>query len=136
MMGIGVNYLAVLVAAVASFLFGWLWHGMLFQKQWMKLSGLTFKSMKKMHLSPLASMSLGFVIQLVMTYVLAVFISAFSISSLYAGVQLAFWLWLGFVMPLTAGVWVWEGKPFMLFILNTAYWLLAMFIMVSVLTFF
>ncbi len=35
----GINYVAVLAAAIASFMLGWVWYGMLFQKAWMAAVG-------------------------------------------------------------------------------------------------
>ena len=35
------NWLAVLVAAASGFVIGGLWYGPLFQKPWMRLSGMT-----------------------------------------------------------------------------------------------
>jgi len=128
-----INYWAVLVASVAGFGVGWVWHGMLFQKQWMKLAGITMHSMKKMKMTPVMSMSLGFVLHLVIAYVLAHFVDYMMAATFAAGAQLAFWLWLGFMMPITAGVWVWEGKDFKLFLLNTAYWLVMLVVMAGIL---
>jgi len=45
---IELNYLAIIAAAIASMLIGWLWYGPLFGKQWMKLAGLKKSDMKKM----------------------------------------------------------------------------------------
>ncbi len=132
-MEVMINYIAVLAAAVASFLIGWVWYGMLFQKQWMKLSGITMASMKKTGMSPGKAMSLGFVSQLIVAYVLAHFIDYMMAATLAAGAQLAFWLWFGFVMPIMAGIWIWEGKPFMLFVLNAAHWLVALLVMSGIL---
>ena len=36
-----INHLAVWVAAIVYFLFGWLWYGILFKAQWMTLTGIT-----------------------------------------------------------------------------------------------
>lgn len=42
-----VNYLAVLAATVASFMFGWLWYSpVLFGKPWMKILGYTEEQLK------------------------------------------------------------------------------------------
>ena len=35
------NYLSVVIAGVSAFILGWLWHGPLFGKIWMRLSGET-----------------------------------------------------------------------------------------------
>lgn len=44
-----VDWLAVVIAAVASFAFGWVWFRPLFGKIWIKGSGMSAKEAKKMH---------------------------------------------------------------------------------------
>jgi len=39
-------YIPILIATIASFIFGFLWYGPLFGKQWMNLMGFTKKSIK------------------------------------------------------------------------------------------
>jgi len=51
-----INYLAVLVAAIASMALGFLWYGPLFGNQWKKLMGFTDKSMKAMKMTPMQAM--------------------------------------------------------------------------------
>ena len=43
-----INYIAVVVAAVASMAVGFIWYGVLFRKQWMSLMGFTAGSMSNM----------------------------------------------------------------------------------------
>lgn len=62
-----VNYLAVLVAAIASMILGYLWYGPLFGNMWKQLMGFTDKDMKKMKMSPKTSMILGFITALVIS---------------------------------------------------------------------
>jgi len=133
MVEVTINYLAVLVAAIASFAFGWIWHGVICGKQWMKLMGFTPKSMKKMKLSPGQAMTLGFITMLITAYVLSHFVDYLAATTFATAAQLAFWLWLGLVMPVNAGVWIWEGKPFKLFIINTIYWLISLIVMTWIL---
>lgn len=126
-----INYLAILVAALASMVIGMLWYGPLFQKQWMKLAGITPQSMKKMKLSPVAAMSMGFVASLVTAYVLSVFVGG--VMAWTAAANFVFWIWLGFVAPVQLGVFLWEGKSFKLFILNTSYSLVTLVVMAGIL---
>ena len=37
----GLSLFAIVLAAVVSFMFGWLWYGILFPKQWMAAAGKT-----------------------------------------------------------------------------------------------
>ncbi|MGC9355126.1 MAG: DUF1761 domain-containing protein, partial [Mariniphaga sp.] len=46
-----INYLAVIVAALSSFMVGWIWYGPLFGKSWMKLHGFTEEELKEGSLS-------------------------------------------------------------------------------------
>jgi hypothetical protein len=41
--------------------------------------------------------------------------------------------WLGFMMPLNIGAYLWENKPFKLFALNTAHYLVSLIVMAAIL---
>jgi hypothetical protein len=116
-----VNYWAVLVAAVAGFIVGMVWHSpALFGSMWMKLSGIT---MKKKPEGMGKRMFIALVAMLVMAWVLSNVIGLFDVGTLVGGIQTGFWIWLGFVATIMIGVVLWEGKPFKLFLLNAIHWL-------------
>src|SRR3989344_1544875 len=129
-MEVPVNYVAVVVAEVSAMVIGFLWYGPLFGKEWRRLMGISLDDMKSMSLSPMQAMGLGTVVALVMAYVFAhvfVFSSTYmQVSGYMAGLSTAFWLWLGFVMTTQIGIVLWEGKPWKLFFLNTAYSLVSL----------
>lgn len=131
------NYWAVLGAAVAAMFVGFLWYGPVFGKPWMNLTGLTPESIKAMKMTPLAAMVGGFIVTLLMAYVLAhgiVFGNAYlGASGVTGGMTGAFWYWLGFAVPITAGTFLWEGKPLKLWVLNAAYYLVSLLIMGAIL---
>ena len=137
-MEITINYLAVLVAAVLGIIIGALWYGPLFGKQWMAMMGFTKESMKAMALSPVLAMVGGAIVSLLMAYVLSHVIQLsgnyFGSADLMRGVTTAFWLWLGFAVPITGGGYLWEGKPMRLWILNAGYYLVSLIIMGAVLS--
>ena len=112
------NYLAILVAAVVDMIVGMLWYGPLFGKQWMAMMGFTPESMKSMKMTPKQAMLGGFVTALVFAYVLAMFADVFGALGVSGALSLAFWVWLGFVATMQAGSFLWEGKPFRLFVFN------------------
>jgi len=132
---IEVNYLAVFFAAVTAFFIGFLWYGPVFGKYWMKLMGMTPESMKSMSMTPAKAMTFGFIGMLLFAYVLAQF--AFLYGAIGVGfsgaLQLAFWIWLGFYVPTTAGAWLWEGKSFKLFLFNAVYYLVTLIVTASLL---
>lgn len=131
-MEIVINYWAVLAAAVASFVVGMLWYGPLFGKQWMRMMGYTPESMKAMKLSPGAAMGIMAVLALLMMYVLAhaiVFGVAYTgIGGVAGGMMGAFYYWLGFAVPLTAGSFLWENKSWKLWAFNALYYLVSLLI--------
>ena len=127
-----INYLSVLVAAIAAFALGAVWHGPLFGKLWMKLSGITMQSMKKMKVTPTKSMSLGFVSLLVASYVVAYFVKLLGYNTFAGGAQFAFWAWLGLVAPVNFGAYLWEGKSLKLASFNALYRLVELIVIAGV----
>ncbi|MBR9706855.1 MAG: DUF1761 domain-containing protein [Candidatus Diapherotrites archaeon] len=132
LVGIGVNYAAVLIAAIASFIVGMIWYGPLFGKKWMKLSGIK-KSKKKKKQDMTGIMISGIITDLVVTFVLASFLLMAGASSVIDSIVVAFWIWLGFYVPVMYGGVLWEGKKLELFILNIAYRLTSLFTMAIIL---
>lgn len=139
-MDITINYAAVITAAIANMAVGMLWYGPLFGKQWQKLMGFTTESMKAMKLSPFQAMLGGVVTALLLSVVLAndAFVWASFMNdtgtAMFA-LQLAFWIWLGYIATTQAGSFLWEGKPFMLFVLNATESFVALLAMSLILVF-
>ncbi len=132
-MELSINYLAVIVAAVVNMVVGSLWYGPVFGKMWKGLMGFTDESMKGMRLTATQAMSMAVVTSLIMAYVLAHFASLSGAAGLMGAWELSFWIWLGFIFTVTASSFLWENKPFKLFVLNAAEQLVALFLMAMVL---
>src|SRR3989344_345684 len=128
-----VNYLAVLGATVASFILGYLWYGPVFGKAWMAMMGFTPDSMKSMKLSPAKAMTMGFIVTLIAAYVISYFTSVLSINGASEIWAFTFWSWLGFMMPITAGGFLWGNRSFKLSLFNAAYQLANLFVIALVL---
>jgi hypothetical protein len=127
-----VNHLAVLVAALVAFLLGFLWYGPLFGEIWMKLSGASKKKPKK---KDLVLRSLGGLISyIVMAYMLMIILSFIGMDNWIVALTFGFFIWLGFIGTITFGNFLWERKPFSLWLLNNAYNLIALEIMAVILT--
>lgn len=130
MLSFEVSYLAVLVAALVTFMVGWLWYSpVLFGTIWMKLNGTTKKSMAGKNKSMAGSMIAGFISQVVMAWVLAIFIVSTNSLGLMNGMIVAFWLWLGFVATISLGAVLWDCKPMPFFWINATHWLVSFLIM-------
>ena len=136
MQAVNVNYLAVLVAAVASFVLGWIWHSpFLFGKMWMKLSSMDKKKVDEHKKSGKMGPSLffQFVATVLMAYVLRYFIGYAQASTAIDGAIVGIWLWLGFVATTMIGMVLWEGKPFKLFLINSGHVLAGLIVMGAIL---
>lgn len=136
-MEVPINYLAVVVSAVVAMAIGFFWYGSLFGKAWMRLAGITQEEMKSMKMTPLGASIGGFIMSLLMAYTLAhaiVFGNAYlGTAGAAGGMMGAFWYWLGFIVPATSGVYLWEGKSFKLWALNAGYYLVALLAMGAIL---
>ncbi len=127
------NYLAVLVAAIANFLLGGLWYSpLLFAKKWMALVGITEEQIKQSGSAGKAYMG-TFVSALVMAYVLAHFVSYAEATTLVQGAQTGFWAWLGFVATTSIANHLFEHRPFGLFFINSGFYLVSLLLMGAIL---
>lgn len=129
-----VNYMAVFGAAVVSMVIGSLWYGPVFGKVWMKEMGISKEkaaAAKKKGMG--MSYGLMFVGSLIMAFVLShalVFAQTYmGVSGASSGLSTGFWNWLGFVMPVTLGSVLWEGKSWKLWKLNNGYYLVTLLAM-------
>ena len=131
---IPVNYWAVLVCGVAAMVLGSFWYGPLFGKVWMKWSGITEKDIKETQKQGMVwRYILNFVGSLAMAYILAHFLEYTTSVTIKYGLITSFWLWLGFIAPISLGGVLWENKPFKLYFLNNAYNLIILMVMSAIL---
>ncbi len=137
-MNVEVNYLAVLLAAVASMVVGFVWYSpMLFGKQWSKLMGFTTEGIKKAQKEMGKWYGVSFVLALVtayvLTHVMAMAMNFFHYSPVSTGLTSAFWMWLGFIMPVQATGVIFgkeHGKDqWKIFGINTGYQLVSLLVM-------
>src|SRR3989344_2277117 len=130
-----INYLAVLVAAVASMALGFLWYGPLFGKTWAQLMGFDKKKMAEAKKKGMPKQTWVLMVAgtLVTSYVLAHFVDYLDATNVAGALQAGFWLWLGFIVPVQLGMVLWEGKPWKLYFINVAYYLVNLSVMASIL---
>jgi len=134
-MNVEVNYLAVVLAAVASMVVGFVWYSpALFAKQWMKLTGNDMKPGNNAEMAK--TYGLTFVLALITAYVLfhisALSMNFFHYSNLTTGLTSAFWVWLGFIMPVQLGDVLFNKQKIQLFGINTGYRLVSLLVMGAV----
>jgi len=130
-----INYLAILVASIVSFIIGMLWYSpLLFGKAWIKLMNFSKEDMNKAKKKGMGkTMLLGFIATLVTAYVLSYFINVLRYSSAGDGAVLGFMIWLGFLATTLLGSVLWEGKPYALYFLNITYHLVNLVILGAIL---
>lgn len=127
-----INYWAVLVSGIASFVLGGLWYGPIFGKLWIKLSNWSEKDMEAAKKKGMAlPYFMTFLASLLTAFVMAHFVYYTKAITWQNGMQTGFWIWLGFVATSTLGGVLWEGKSVRLYCLNNAYEL-AKFMMIGV----
>ena len=126
-MEVHVNYLAVLVAAVASYAIAIIWYAAIFNKVWQKLTGIT--DMKPIPMN----IVLVFIGSLILSFVLyhsIVFGNAYvGTSGIRGGLMGGFFGWLGYIAPVTLSTNLYEKKPWGLWLLDNAFWLISLMVM-------
>lgn len=130
-MEVNINLVAVLVASIVSMALGFLWYSpMMFAKPWMKLMGYSAESMKKAQKEMGKMYGISFVLSLltayVMAHVMALSKSFYHYSGVTTGMTTAFWMWLGFVMPVQATSEIFGSKKWNLLGINTGYQLVSL----------
>ncbi len=133
---ITINYLAVLVAGIVGMTFGFIWYGPLFGKTWIKLMGFSQAEMDKAKEKGMAKTYFwAFMMVLLMAYVLAHFVSIVDAITAGNAFQLAFWIWLGFIVTIQASAVLWTGRPVKLFLIDIFHYLVTIYVMALILTF-
>ncbi len=109
-----INLLSVLLAGVVCFIIGFLFHGPLFGKLWMKLANIHPTGKEKLS-DMIPQMALNLLVNIVSAYVLAMFIFVTAsyynnVGNVAGGMGIAFWVWLGFIFTSSSIDVIWMGK--------------------------
>ncbi len=131
---VAINYLAVIAGAVSNMVIGGFWYSpLLFGKTWAALMGFNMPEKNaEMKKAANKSYAINMVGALAMSYVMAHITGALA-GSMSEALQGAFWVWLGFIAPVTLGSVIWEGKPWKLYFINVGYYLVALMVMAAIL---
>jgi hypothetical protein len=124
------NYLAVFVSALTSFLIGGLWYSpVMFSNAWMKENGFKEEDLKDVNMAKIFGTS--FVLALIIAFNLAAFIGSNSDLSfgLFAGFAAGFG-WVAMSLGIT---YLFERKSFKLFLINAGYHIVTYTIMGGIL---
>ncbi|MBI2022290.1 DUF1761 domain-containing protein [Candidatus Daviesbacteria bacterium] len=128
-----VNFVEIVVAAVAAIILGFLWYGPIFGKTWMKLTGVTEAKIKEAKEKGMTkSYVLMMVGSLIMAYVLASFIELTGMVGAVGGATTGFWAWLGFAATVQSSKVLWGSDSWNLYFLETGYYLVSLLVMGAV----
>ncbi|MEO5777282.1 MAG: DUF1761 domain-containing protein [Flavobacterium sp.] len=129
-----INLVAVSVAALVAFILGFLFHGPVSGKLWMKLANIHPTGNEKFK-DMIPQMLWNLLAQWVTAFVLAV-IYLFASSSPYlygsgilSGVVLSIWLWLGFLVTSSSIEVIWMGRNYKLWLFEAVCSLIVMITM-------
>jgi len=136
---LGINYVAVVVATVANFIFGFLWYTPLFGKAWAREMGIAVD--RKPTAAELGKgMTFMVIGNFLMAYVFAHNNAAWTfvpgmdqMSTASTVLSASIFTWLGFYLPTDLSVVAWEGKSWKLLFINTTYHLLMLVIAATIL---
>jgi hypothetical protein len=126
----GINYIAVLVAGSAAWVFGGIWYRLL-AKLWMDAHGFTSEQVRAHHGNGTAMWPLivSFTADLIMAWTLAGLLGHFGAVTFANGVISAVFVWVGFVMTTLAVNNIFGLRRHILILIDGGHWLGALLIM-------
>ena len=125
------NYPAVIVAAIAYWVLGAVWYGVLFSKPWMALEQITIEQAKSV--SPVIPYIVSFLLELLIAYSLAQICIWRNANTIGRGASVGVLVWIGFVGPIALMTYMFEMRPRALFAINEFYPLAGLVLMGAIL---
>ncbi len=131
-----VNILAVLVAALLTFVLGAFWYSpVLFAKQWMTAQGYTPEKVQEMRKrGATRAYVVSVLCYVVMAYVVALLASYTNSTTLAQGLWLGFLSWLGFAATIGLTANMFSEKPIAAWVIDAGYQLAYLLIMGALLS--
>lgn len=123
------NYAAVVVAAVAYWVLGAVWYGVLFGKQWMALEHFDMANAG----SPVVPYIVSLLLELLIAYSLAQLCIWRNANTVGRGASIGVLVWIGFIGPITGMTYMFEMRPRALFAINEFYPLAGLVLMGTIL---
>jgi hypothetical protein len=126
----GLNYLAIVIAAVAAWLAGAVWYIAL-GRIWTKALGLTVEEMHERRNRPGAYLPFlyTFIAELVMAWVLAGVLGHIGALTLRGGVISGAFCWLGFVITTLVANYSFAMRGWRLVLIDGGHWLVVLLLM-------
>lgn len=125
------NYPAIFVAALAYWILGAVWYGVLFNKPWMALEHMTIEQAQSMN--PVIPYIVSFLLELLIAYSVAQLCIWRNANTAGRGASVGVLVWIGFVGPITFMNYMFEMRPKTLFAINEFYPLAGLVLMGAIL---
>lgn len=122
------NYPAILVAAIACFLFEAIWYT-IFLKTWIAGIGRTMEWLMSSGMKPAYQYATAVVMAALMAAAISCVTQLTGKQTAMRGIKVALLLWTGFVLTTWSTEYIFEVRPISLFLVNAGYWLLGMMLM-------
>jgi hypothetical protein len=120
------NWLAIIVAAISAFVLGGLWYSpLMFQKRWMKETGITEESTKNTNM--LKIFGLAFILSFIASFFLAMFIGPKADAGF--GAMAGFMAGVGWVFTFMGISYLFESRTLAHFLINSIYSIVSLTIM-------
>jgi hypothetical protein len=122
---LSINYWAVLVAALANFIIGFLFHGPILGNLWMKLANITPTGNEKFS-DMIPQMIKNYLANVIFAYVLSIMYLFTSTSPLTTtgnvsmGLLVGFAVWFGFIATSSSMDVIWMGRSYKLWLFELA----------------
>ena len=130
----GINYLAILIAAVVGWIAGAVWYGLL-GKAWVEAQGRTMEEFKAQQAAMVGKFAgpipflIAFAANLVMAWVLAGMVGHMGSVTIRSAVISALFAWVGFVVTTMLVNNAFTGRRHMLTVIDAGYWLVVLVLM-------
>lgn len=106
------NLVTIILLGVTALVVGGIWYGPLFGKKWLEVTGATdldIEKRKEMQKQAMPLYVIQFLLVLLQVYVLGSLLAWGGWGA--QGLWVAFFMWLGFVVPTLAGSAMWNNNP-------------------------
>jgi hypothetical protein len=122
------NYLAIIVAAIACFLFEAGWYSY-FLNRWLEGIGRTREWLMASGVNPALQYATALLAAAVIAATLSALTQLTGAQTALRGMKMAAYMWIGFVLTTWATEYVFEVRTYALFAINTGFWLIGMIVM-------
>lgn len=129
------NWLAILVATLVYFALSWGWYGPLFGKKWADGMGYADPNMKPEPKHFIVTLGGYFILVTALAGALhSLRIAGSGSAAIGASIQVAMWLWFGFIASTTLAGAIWDSRPLSVWGINASLSLVGMILASIILT--